>query len=85
MMSAHNNVDVAQVDFSKPLPEVSTEGHRSTLEAVTDGRFLGRPLRETVEAGLGKTSNSLELVGSPTTITPRAYFIRVTGGVDPVY
>ncbi|WP_394144472.1 NtaA/DmoA family FMN-dependent monooxygenase [Burkholderia multivorans] len=68
-LSADNNLDFAQFDLDKPLPELTTQGHVGSLEKF---RAQGKTLREMVEARItGKSKGTLQLVGSPRTVAKR--------------
>lgn len=67
-LSADNNIDFSQFDLDKPLPEIETEGHRGTL--ATFAR-QGKTLREMVEARLGRSTRTLQFVGTPASVAER--------------
>jgi alkanesulfonate monooxygenase SsuD/methylene tetrahydromethanopterin reductase-like flavin-dependent oxidoreductase (luciferase family) len=65
MMSYETGIDFAKFDLDKPLPEVTTNGHQSTLAdfvKVAEGKTLR-------EAGSTfKIVESMELVGTPDSV-----------------
>lgn len=78
-LSADNNIDFSQFDLDQPLPEIQTEGHRGTLAKFSGG---GRTLREMAAARIqSRSTESLQLVGSPATVARRmAEVIEEVGG-----
>jgi len=67
-LSADNNIDFSQFDLDKPLPEIETEGHRGTLAAFSK---QGKTLRQMVEARLGRSTRTLQLIGTPASVAER--------------
>lgn len=67
-LSADNNIDFSQFDLDKPLLEIETEGHRGTLAAFSK---QGKTLREMVEALLGRSTRTLQFVGTPSSVADR--------------
>jgi FMN-dependent oxidoreductase (nitrilotriacetate monooxygenase family) len=64
-ISSITEIDFSQVDLDQPLPEVTTNGERGSLEAFAR-RGKDKTLRELVStSGLAET---IELVGSPDTV-----------------
>ena len=61
-LSSITEIDFSQFDLDEPLPSVSTNGERGSLEAFAR-RGEGKPLRELVSGG--KFDKSVELVGTP--------------------
>jgi FMN-dependent oxidoreductase (nitrilotriacetate monooxygenase family) len=64
-ISSITEIDFKQFDLDKPLPEVTTNGERGSLENFVK-RGKGRSLRELViDGGLGE---AVELVGTPDSV-----------------
>jgi FMN-dependent oxidoreductase (nitrilotriacetate monooxygenase family) len=61
-LSSITEIDFSRFDLDSPLPTVSTNGERGSLEAFA-ARGEGKPLRELVSGG--KFDRSVELVGTP--------------------
>jgi alkanesulfonate monooxygenase SsuD/methylene tetrahydromethanopterin reductase-like flavin-dependent oxidoreductase (luciferase family) len=60
-ISSITEVDFKQFDLDKPLPDVTTNGERGSLENFVQ-KGKGKTLRELVSGGLGQAA---ELVGTP--------------------
>ena len=63
-MSYASGVDFARFDLDQPLPEVETNGHRSTIADFVKAAE-GRTLRELASF---RTMESIELVGTPDSV-----------------
>jgi FMN-dependent oxidoreductase (nitrilotriacetate monooxygenase family) len=61
-LSSITEIDFSQFDLDQPLPSVTTNGERGSLEAFA-ARGQGKTLRELVSGG--KFDRSVELVGTP--------------------
>jgi FMN-dependent oxidoreductase (nitrilotriacetate monooxygenase family) len=66
-ISSITEIDFSQFDLDQPLPEVTTNGERGTLEHFAK-RGSGKTLRELAINGL---SDSIELVGTPDSVADR--------------
>jgi FMN-dependent oxidoreductase (nitrilotriacetate monooxygenase family) len=66
-LSALTENDFSQFDLDRPVPSVTTNGHRSTLEDFLK-RSAGSTLRE---AASNWNINAVELVGTPDTVAER--------------
>jgi alkanesulfonate monooxygenase SsuD/methylene tetrahydromethanopterin reductase-like flavin-dependent oxidoreductase (luciferase family) len=60
-ISSITEIDFKQFDLDKPLPDVTTNGERGSLENFVQ-KGQGKTLRELVSGGLGRAA---ELVGTP--------------------
>lgn len=66
-ISSITEIDFSQFDLDQPLPEVTTNGERGSLEHFAK-RGQGKTLRELAIGGL---SDAIELVGTPETVADR--------------
>jgi FMN-dependent oxidoreductase (nitrilotriacetate monooxygenase family) len=64
-LSSITEIDFSRFDLDSPLPEVSTNGERGSLEAFV-ARGRDKTLRQLVSGG--KLGESLDLVGTPDTV-----------------
>jgi FMN-dependent oxidoreductase (nitrilotriacetate monooxygenase family) len=71
-------IDFSVFDLDKPLPEVSTNGERGTLENFARGG-AGKTLREIAHTGLGE---AVELVGTPDQVADRMAEVMTEVGGD---
>jgi FMN-dependent oxidoreductase (nitrilotriacetate monooxygenase family) len=78
LLSSITEIDFAQFNLDEPLPPVTTNGERGTLEAFAR-RGNGRTLRELASAGL---TDSVELVGTPDQVAERMADLMETIGGD---
>jgi FMN-dependent oxidoreductase (nitrilotriacetate monooxygenase family) len=79
-ISAITEVDFSRFDLDEPLPDdLTTNGERGTLDAFMQ-RGSGKTLRELV--GLGLTSGSFELVGTPDAVADQMGEIMEEVGGD---
>jgi FMN-dependent oxidoreductase (nitrilotriacetate monooxygenase family) len=67
ILSAHSEVDFSQFDLDGPLPEITTNGHRSTMEAL---RGTGETVRDVARAWWRESVDE-SLVGTPAQIADR--------------
>jgi FMN-dependent oxidoreductase (nitrilotriacetate monooxygenase family) len=63
-ISSITEIDFSQFDLDKPLPDVTTNGERGSLEHFVQ-KGSGKTLRELVASGL---SESVDLCGTPDTV-----------------
>jgi FMN-dependent oxidoreductase (nitrilotriacetate monooxygenase family) len=78
MISSITEIDFSVFDLDAPLPEVSTNGERGSLEKfVQKGR--GRTLRELAMSGM---TESVEFVGTPDQVADRMGALMETVGGD---
>ena len=63
-ISSITEIDFSQFDLDQPLPEVTTNGERGSLEHFAK-KGQGKTLRELAISGL---SDSVELIGTPETV-----------------
>ncbi|MBM9467676.1 NtaA/DmoA family FMN-dependent monooxygenase [Nakamurella leprariae] len=68
-ISALTNVDFSQFALDEPLPDVTTNGHTSTLQTFLHGRVPGQTtLRELADKPVAE---SVSFVGSPSTVAEK--------------
>jgi long-chain alkane monooxygenase len=67
-LSADNNFDFSTLDVDAPLPEIKSEGHLGTLSSFSK---QGKTLRQMVEARLGRSTHTLQLIGTPASVAKR--------------
>lgn len=81
-LSAITEIDFAQYDLDKPLPEkLVTNGESGTLDKFQQWGS-GKTLRELVVAGGGGLVSSVELVGTPDTVADRMGEVMEAVGGD---
>ncbi|MET1052284.1 MAG: NtaA/DmoA family FMN-dependent monooxygenase [Mycetocola sp.] len=79
-LSALTEIDFSQFDLDKPLPQVETNGHRTTLaEFVRSGDNGTKTLRE---IALGWNILSVDLVGSVDTVADKMGEVMAAVGGD---
>jgi FMN-dependent oxidoreductase (nitrilotriacetate monooxygenase family) len=66
-ISSITEIDFSQFDLDQPLPEVTTNGERGSLEHFAK-KGQGKTLRELAFSGV---SDSIELVGTPDTVAEK--------------
>lgn len=66
-ISSITEIDFSQFDLDQPLPEVTTNGERGTLEHFAK-RGSGKTLRELAIGGL---SDSIDLIGTPGSVADK--------------
>lgn len=66
-ISSITEIDFSQFDLDQPLPEVTTNGERGTLEHFAK-RGSGKTLRELAIGGL---SDSIDLIGTPDSVADK--------------
>lgn len=67
-LSALTEIDFSSFDLDAPVPDVTTNGHRTTLAEFLRAGDDGRSLREVAASW---NINSVDLVGSPATVADR--------------
>ena len=67
MISSITEIDFSQFDLDQPLPEVTTNGERGSLEKFAQ-RGSGKTLRQLAADGM---SRSVELIGTPDQVAER--------------
>jgi FMN-dependent oxidoreductase (nitrilotriacetate monooxygenase family) len=77
-ISSITEIDFSQFDLDQPLPEVTTNGERGSLEHFAK-KGQGKTLRELAISGL---SDSVELVGTPDTVADKMGEIMEAVGGD---
>ncbi|GAA3580615.1 NtaA/DmoA family FMN-dependent monooxygenase [Kribbella ginsengisoli] len=77
-LSSITEVDFSQFDLDAPLPAVSTNGERGTLERFAQAGS-GKPLRDLIKLSLVET---VELIGTPDTVADRMGRIMKEVGGD---
>jgi FMN-dependent oxidoreductase (nitrilotriacetate monooxygenase family) len=77
-ISSITEIDFSQFDLDQPLPEVTTNGERGTLEHFAK-KGAGKTLRELAITGL---SDSVELVGTPETVADKMESVMDEVGGD---
>ncbi|GBD50906.1 NtaA/DmoA family FMN-dependent monooxygenase [Methylopila sp. Yamaguchi] len=81
-LSAITEIDFAQYDLDRPLPEkLVTNGESGTLDKFQQWGS-GKTLRELVVAGGGGLVSSVELVGTPDTVAERMGEVMAEVGGD---
>jgi FMN-dependent oxidoreductase (nitrilotriacetate monooxygenase family) len=78
-LSSITEIDFSQFDLDEPLPEVTTNGERGSLEAFAR-RGEGKTLRELVSGG--KLDKSPQLVGTPDEVADQMGEMMVASGGD---
>ncbi|MDQ1519372.1 MAG: N-acetyl-S-(2-succino)cysteine monooxygenase, partial [Actinomycetota bacterium] len=77
-ISSITEVDFAQFDLDQPLPEVTTNGERGSLEHFAQ-RGSGKKLRELVGVGL---TDTIELIGTPDQVADKMGEVMAEVGGD---